>query len=129
MAFNPLSILGWITGLPIAQISNDIKSVQIAKLQADGDTRKQELQSQQAELEAQRDVYIAMAGNRFATLFAIFLSLPAAFYIWQLIVFDKMIAPWFGGHATDDLSANLWWYVIAVVSFWLGHRIVGQFKK
>lgn len=129
MGFNPLSIIGWLTGLPLGQISSDIRSVKIAQISADGDTKKQALQNQQKEMELQRDTYLAMAASRIATGFVVFLSLPAALYIWQLIVYDKMVAPWFGGHATDDLSSNLWWYVMAVLTYWLGKRLIAEAKK
>lgn len=129
MSFNPLSILGWITGLPLSKISDDIARVQIAKQNAATDKDRLDHEEREKALLAQQAVMVAEAGNRINTFMRVFLGLPAGLIIWQYIVFDKIVAPWFGGHATDDLSDQLWYYVMVVIGFYFLHWTVGSWRK
>lgn len=117
-----LNVLGWLAGLPIGSIVSSITDLRKVELSASSQAVREEAETRRTELEAQRDVMVAEAKQVLtATLnsaFRIFLSMPAALIIWQYIVVDKIIAPLFGGHATDDLSQNLWNYVLMVLGYW-----------
>lgn len=131
MAFSPLSIIGWITGLPLGQISSDIASVAKAKVAAETDKERLDHEERENDLRAKQAVLVAEAGNRINTLIRAAFALPALWFIWQTIVVDKGLCKLIYGSPcrTDDLSANQWYYVMLVLGFYFVHWTVGQFKK
>lgn len=125
MAFSPLSIIGWITGLPLGQIASDIASVAKAKVAAQTDKERLDHEERENDLRAKQAVLVAEAGSRVNAVMRLVFSIPVAIYLGKLILWDKVL----GWGVTDDLSADLWYYAYVVVGFYFVHWTVGQFKK
>jgi hypothetical protein len=129
MAIPFAGILGFITGLPIKAVTDAWSNVQTEKLRLAANESSQAHDERQKELDNRLQYLMELAKDRIFLAFLIFLSMPAALILWQYIVFDKMIAPWFGGHATDSLSPQMWDYVYIVLGFWFLRSTINQFKK
>lgn len=134
-------ILGFITGLagPISDIVNRITELKKARIVADSDIKRAEIN---AELEAVHDrkaVLIAEAGNRIAgTLNAIgrtVIAIGPATVLLKILLWDKVVGSFSGCAAgldkingkirfecvtftTDPLDPYLWGVVTAVVAFY-----------
>lgn len=129
--FNPLSIIGWITGLPLGQIASDIASIQRSKIAAQTDKERLDHQEREDALRARMSVMVAEAGSRINSIVRATLSVPVIVYLWQTIIIDKIVCKWVFGVAcrTDDLSQNQWTFVWIVVGFYFLHWTVGQVRK
>lgn len=113
-------LLGFVSG-PITNITNKIVDykIQLAKTQTEED--RIELQEHVATLQAQRDVMIAEASTSHLNSFIrLGFALPCIIYLWQVVVYDKIVSVWITGatHDTDDLSGGLWKIVLTVIGFY-----------
>lgn len=129
--FNPLSIIGWITGLPLGQVASDIASVAKAKVAAATDKERLDHQEREDALRSRMAVMVAEAGGRINAIVRATLSVPIVVYLWQTILVDKIVCKWIWGVEckTDDLSANQWYFAYIVIGFYFLHWTVGQVRK
>lgn len=124
------TVLGWLTGLPLGSISKDLSSAYQAYLKTQSDTEKQASLERIDALAERSKVLVAEAWSRINMVVRTTLALPVVVVLWKIILYDKALGQWTGGH-TDSLSPELWWVVDAVIGFyflsigldqWLKHR-------
>jgi hypothetical protein len=127
-------ILGFITGLagPISLVVNKITDLKMARVTAQSDKERAEIDQQIEAVHDRKAVLIAEAGNRIAGVLnagtRMALAMPVIVVLWKLLVWDKTVGPFYGcaGSAgqitpgcevfrTDILDPNLW-YVVMIVS-------------
>lgn len=125
-----MSLLGWLTGLPLGGIASDLKDAYVAHTNAQTNTAKIASEERISALQAIQQVQSAEAGTRVNAFFRTALAVPAVVYLWQVVVVDKIACPILLGQtcSTDDLSPNLWYYVMVVVGFYMVHWTVGAWK-
>lgn len=113
------AILGF--GETVKSISGDIARVRIAAKEAETEEKRIEAGIEGTILEKRAQVLAAEAsGSRWNQGFRIFLSIPAALIIWKIVVYDEML----GLGSTKIHSAEIWWYIMAVVGFYLLNRTI-----
>lgn len=118
------ALLGF--GETVKSISGDIARVRIAAREADTEEKRIEAQTEERALVAKRDVLIAEApGSQWNQVFRVFISLPAAFLLWKIVVWD-IILKW---GVTDRLSTFVESYVLAVIGFYLLNRTIQVAKR
>lgn len=119
------ALLGF--GETIKSVSNDIARVRIAAREADTEEKKAELHAEETGLLAKQAVLVAEAatGSRWNQGFRIFISLPAAFVLWKIVVYDEMLQL----GSTTIHSEQIWWYILSVVNFYLLNRAIQVAKR
>ena len=107
-------MLGFLANLfgggALGTIANKIADAYAAKQAALTDEARIEADAQIKTLEAQRDVLVAeSASGGLASWIRPLFALPFVIYVWKLIVYDKIMCPFFYGEecATDPLSQQL----------------------
>lgn len=134
--FNGVGIIGglvsWFLNGGLTTIENGLIEAEKQKLAAQNDADRIAADVRIQSLNAQRDVLIAESGHRW-TINGIIrgaLSMPAVFYLWQIILIDKVVCKWLGvACATDDLSTNGWTYIWIVVGFYFVQTVVSAAKQ
>lgn len=136
-------ILGFITGLvgPIMNLVGQITDLKKAKIVADSDIQKKQIDASIFELEDKKSVIVAMAGTRIgAFCFAIpqfILGISISTYVAKLLLWDKVVGSFQGCtkgapnnllsecliYNTDGLDANLWWIVLAGVGLYFVRKL------
>lgn len=78
-----------------------------------------------AQIEARKQATI-LAAIPSASLVQRLFAWPVVLYVWKLIVYDKIFAPWFGwSHgSTDPLDGWIGIVATTIVSFYMGGQIV-----
>lgn len=124
-----LSILGFIGGMinPIERIASKIADYKIAQQNAQTDQERIHAQERISALEAKRDVLVAEANMPGNILMRAWLAFPPSFVVAKILVWDKALGQWTGGH-TDALDPNLWWLVTSVYGFYFLSKIVDRIK-
>ena len=134
----------WTTLLSLAfgalpTITKQIADARIAMAQSK--TKQEEIAAQERikALEAQRDVLIAESRTPWNALARFLLMAPFVVVLWVYIVWDKVACPWWhaaeGTEAigdicsTDDLSANLWWILFAIIGFYFVTDVTRLLKR
>lgn len=120
----------------VDNVTNAIRDLQVAKVQAGTEKEKAEIQARIDQLHDIRAVNESdnNATNRLNQIarFTLF-GLPAGIAIWKLVVFDKVIGSFSGCASpvaamhmdacrifrTDPLDANMWWVILAAGAFYL----------
>lgn len=145
------AILSFITGLagPMAAIINKISDLKMAKVNAHTEEKKAEINQQIEEAHDKRAAIVAQAGSRIGILFLSIMQmlfvLPAAAIIAKIGFWDKVVGSlhgcavkpltavtkrycqeWF---ITDPLDSNMWWIILAIVSFLFVTTISSALKK
>lgn len=140
-----LNILGMLTGLagPLASIGQSIIDLNKARIAAENDIQRQELNASVSELEARRSVLLQEAANRFtAGLNAsvrLLLALGPVVLLTKLFIWDKVIGS-FAGCAgqklqacnvfvTDPLDVYQWSVITAVIAFYFVYDITAKYRK
>lgn len=120
-----LSLLtSFLTG-PLKVISNDIKELQIAKLQAQNDSERLAYDERINILEARKSVIQSSQSDRLWRIGRALLALPFIVYINKLIVWDKVLA-W---GTTDPLSPDLTYIMMMIVGSYFLDAGIRMFKK
>lgn len=133
-------ILGALTGLagPIATISSNLTDLKRAKISADTDVTKAEINASISELEGRRAILIAEAGTRLGAAInasvRLLLALGPASVLLKIFLWDKTIGSLYGCSGnllkapiecarfrTDPLDPNLWTVVMVVIGFYFLH--------
>lgn len=134
------SVLTFLTGLSgtVGKVSDNIKELEVKKVEASSNKEKALIDAQIAEAHDRKDVLVAEAGNRVATMlngtmrFAIAVG-PAAL-IFKIFLWDKVLGSLYGCRAqvmaqycdrfgTDKLDTNLWAVVTAIIAFYFMYDI------
>jgi len=125
-----LAILGFLTGLagPLATIAGKILDTKTALAQAQSNDEKNRLNAAIEELHAQQAVLVAEAGSRLNAIIRGLMAVPVMILLWKLLVYDKALGQWTGGH-TDPLGSDLWKVVTAVIAFYFLYDIAARFRK
>jgi hypothetical protein len=116
-----IGILKALTGFgdTVKGISHDIAQAKIEAIKAGTDERKIAAEERTKALEARRDVLISesSAGSRLNIFMRAFLGFPAGIVLWKILIWDKALGQWTGGH-TDELTPEQWWVVTAAIGFY-----------
>lgn len=122
--------LGALTGLggAIRDITSSITNLKIAQVNASTDKEKAEIQGQIDEAHDRRSVLIAEAGSRINAIIRGLMAFPVVAILWKLLVFDKALGQWTGGH-TDALGSDLWKIITAVIAFYFVYDMAAKFRK
>ena len=151
------TILAFITGLgPVVQaITSKIADLKMMKLKAETDSEKIEIQGRIEEAHDKRAVLVAQAGSRIGILFLSIMQLlfvlPAAAFVNKILLWDKVVGAlngcasvakvlpskagyvkyqycqtWF---STDPIDQNMWWIILAIVSFLFVTTLKNSFTK
>lgn len=125
-----LTILGFLTGLagPLATIAGKILDHKTALAQAQSDDERNRLNAAIEELHSQQAVLVAEAGSRLNAIIRGLMAAPVAILLWKLLVYDKALGQWTGGH-TDPLGSDLWKIVAAVIAFYFIYDIAARYRK
>lgn len=117
-----------IIGAILAPVINGLLTAQKQKLDAEGshearvaDIAQQQLALDRREAEVNAQVVVAEQGNWVTRSVRPLLALPVIVLMWKLLVWDKALGQWTGGH-TDSLSDQIWWYCTTVVIAYFGGR-------
>ena len=81
--------------------------------------KAQELDAKEADVNAK--VIIAEQGNWFTRSVRPALGFAVVVLVWKLIVYDKALGQWTGGH-TDMLDKDLWNVVMVIIGAYMGGR-------
>src|SRR5689334_19532537 len=118
------ALLGF--GETVKSISGDIARVRIAAKEAETEEKRIEAQTEEKGLLARMEVLKAeSAGSRWNQGFRIFLSIPGALILWKIVIYDEML----GLGSTTIHSKEIWWYIMAVVGFYLLNRTIQVAKN
>jgi hypothetical protein len=91
------TILAFLTGLGpvVSAITTKITDLKIAKLKAETDVQRIEIQAQIEDARSKQAVLVAEAGNRIAGIvnssFRVFLAIPAAAFLYKVLLWDKVV--------------------------------------
>lgn len=125
-----LTILGFLTGLagPISAIVGKLADTKMALAKAQTDDERNKLNAAIEEMHAQQTVLVAEAGSRLNAIMRGLTAAPVTILLWKLLVYDKALGQWTGGH-TDALGPDLWKIIAAVVGFYFIYDIAARFRK
>lgn len=119
-----------IIGTILTNVSNIVLTWQKQKLDAEGTLEQHEdslaqrtLALDQREAELNAAVVIAEQGNWITRSVRPALALPVIVIVFKLLIWDKALGSWTGGH-TDPLDAHMWSYINTVVISYMGGRSV-----
>jgi len=120
-------MLGFLLKLinPISAITKELAKYYTAKENAKTDQARIEADVNIVALESKRAVLIAESRTPINQIVRLVLTVPAAAFLWKVIVYDKILA-W---GATDGLSENLWYYVFMVLSFYFVDNAISMYKR
>ena len=110
---------------PISAIAGKIAEAYIAKENAKTDQDRIRADVDIAALSAKQAVLIAESRTPINQCVRLVLTLPAAAFLWKVIIWDKLLSL----GATDALSQNLWYYVFMVLSFYFLDNALTMFKR
>jgi hypothetical protein len=114
------ALLGIIPGIftTITGVTNAITNEKINLANAQNSSDKIASDERIAQLTAQRDVMIAESStSKLNGIIRAIIGGSAAFVLAKLLVYDKALGQWTGGH-TDALDPNLWYVVTATIGFY-----------
>jgi hypothetical protein len=126
MLFTIITALTGLGGV-FKSISADISNVQIAKVNAQTQQEKDQLNLREQELHDKRAVIVAEAGSRINAIMRALAAIGPILYLFKVFVFDKVIGSLLGYacfqgkcsiFTTDKLDDNLWGIVLLVLSFY-----------
>lgn len=122
--------MGFLLGLlnPLGAITKSIAQAYAAKQNAETDQERIQSEQQIKTLEARRDVMVAEARNPGNVIMRGLLALPPAFVIAKILIWDKALGQWTGGH-TDSISPDLWHIVMIVYGFYFLDNIVRRVAR
>ena len=91
------TILGWLTGGTLKQITSSLSDAYKAKLAAQNDAQRMEADLVIAKLEAARDIALAEASDRWSAtrLGRLLIVVPFGLW-WTAIYLVQIVNPWFG---------------------------------
>jgi len=124
------SLLGLLTGLggAISSVTSAISNVQIAKINADTDEKRAELQRDEDALHDRRAVLVAEAGSRINAVARFLLALGPILYVLKYYAWDKVVGSFLGCAGpgapvcrvfmTDGLSTQMTVVMTAVLGFY-----------
>lgn len=102
------------------QITSKIGDLKVAQINAATEQERIKVGEQIAELEAKRAVLVAQASSPYGWITQTIqglLGLAVVILMWKLVVWDKALGTWTGGH-TDPLGSDIWDFVKIVVGFY-----------
>lgn len=142
------NILGLLTGLagPLLSLGQSITDLKKAKITADSDVQRQELNASISELEARRSVLLQEAMNRFTSglnaSVRLLLALGPVVVLLKKFVWDSTIGsfagctgevlktnPSCGVFLTESLGTYEWSIIGAVISFYFIYDITAKWHK
>lgn len=119
-----------IIGAFLKPIIDGLLTAQKQKLDAVGsheavaaDLAKKSFELDMKEAEVNAETVRAEQGNWVTRSIRPLLALPVIILAWKLLVWDKALGQWTGGH-TDQLSDQIWWYCTTVTVAYFGGRTV-----
>lgn len=135
--FSITGIIGLITGLagPLASLAGKLTDLQLAKVAAQSDHERMNIDAQISESHDRMMVLQAEAGNRLNAIMRFLLALGPMLFLNKVFIFDKVLGS-FMGHSktgdmwgTDALDSNLWGVVVAVLSFYFLYDIAASWRR
>lgn len=114
------ALLGLIPGLftTVNGITNAITNEKINLAQAQNESDRIASQERIVALQTKRDVLVAESGgSKLNSIVRSFIGGSVAFILAKLLVWDKALGDWTGGH-TDPLDPNLWNVIMATIGFY-----------
>lgn len=137
-----LPFLGGLSGT-IEKITSKIVDLKVAQVQATTDQEKIHTEEQIKVLEAQRDIFLRQNDREahITSMTRVGLTLPIAFIVWKLLLWDKGIGSLMGcsgntegrleclRYTTDKLDPNLWWVIYVVLTFWFVQSLSTIWKR
>lgn len=130
-----MGILSWLNPLkvvldPINHITDKLADAYLARQKAMTDDKRIEADKTIAQLQAQRDTMIAeaQAGDKTNSRMRAAIAAPVAIVLWKVLVWDKALGQWTGGH-TDALDPNLWKVCMIVIGFYFLYSAVKEITK
>jgi hypothetical protein len=140
------TILSFLTGLggTVSAITKTISDLKMAKIKAESDTERAEINRQIEEAHDRRAVIVSQAGTRIGSfvigILQLLAALPMIAILWKY-AYDKIIGGLAGCAAEglkplfkvycqthyrmDPLDQNIWWIILTIVAF----LFMGQMKK
>lgn len=123
-----IPLIGKLFGT-VDNVTNAIRDLQLAKVKAETDKEKAQIQERIDQLNA---IALVQSGNDVNRYFRFWgFGFPSAAILWKYIVWDKIIGAYLGcaGEAgkaadcavfrTDGLSPEMWWAVTAAITFYM----------
>jgi hypothetical protein len=120
-----LSLLSSLITGPLKSISNDIKELQIAKVQAQNDSEKLAYDERINLLEARKSVIQSSMPDPLWRFCRACITIPFVIYINKLVIWDKVL----GWGATDSLSAELSYIMMMILGSYFLDSGIRAFKK
>jgi hypothetical protein len=105
-----------ITGIAetIQSITKSITDAKVAAINARTEQERIAANERVNALVAKREVLLGEVQHSKANIFMrCFLAVPVGILLWKLLVYDKALGQWTGGH-TDSIPTE-WWTVIQIV--------------
>ena len=111
---------------PLAQVATEIAKAKIAMANAQTDQEKIHAEERVKSLEARRDMLVARGSlqadeSKVSTLNIVartfLFAVPVGVVIWKILVWDKALGQWSGGH-TDALSEQDKSIIVSVIGFY-----------
>jgi len=132
-------------GGPINNVIKNIRYLGVTELITKSSMEKARIKQEIAEAENRKAILIAEAGDRIALMLTAtmrtFIAIGPAAFIFKIFMWDKVIGSIVGCtgdtqlkpecqvYITDPLDSNLWWVVIAVISFYLAYDIAARIRR
>jgi hypothetical protein len=114
------SLFSWLN--PLSAILGKIGEWETRLLDAKTEQERIAAGERIAALSAQASV----AGHPVDAIMRALMAAPGVAFVWKLVVYDKML----GWGSTEDLSANLWYFAIALPwGFYFLHWTVGRLRS
>ena len=109
---------------PLGRIAKDLAAAHVEKSNALTEQQRIAADERIATLSARRDVILAAQADPMERWIRIGFAAPFVFYIWKLVVWDKLL----GWGATDDLSSDLWAILYIVLGGYFVDTVVRRLK-
>lgn len=112
-----LSFLGLIAG-PLAQLSNKIADLKMARVTAESDIERKKIDSQIEKLHDQRMIMVAeaQAGNRSNAYMRAFIAFGPASYVFKFFAWDKVVGGYVGCANNNTTFCRAWFTTDAILS-------------
>ena len=119
-------MIGFLLSLinPLARVADKIADTKVRIAAEQNTAARIALEGELATLEARKAAILAAQADPFERWIRIGFALPFVFYLWKLVVWDKLL----GLGVTDNLSADLWAILYIVLGGYFVDTVVRRLR-
>lgn len=124
-------ILSFLSGPLLGKLVEAYKLKLQAKTQSDTlavDLAAKEIAGEIAARQTETALIVSEQGRWYTACIRPLFALPFIIFAWKVIVWDKVMGSWTGGH-TDPLDQNMWSVFLAVVTAYFGGRTIEKVAR